>query len=95
MQSGVRQGSSLSPSIFNVFINVYLTSLKSDNTGCCIGGNFVGVIMYADDLILLSATVSGLQSMLNSCTNISRDCLMEFNHKKVYVVLLDLRPSLV
>ena len=60
VQSGVRQGSSASPSVFHIFINVFITELKKLNYGCKINNVFVGVLMYADDLILLSASLDGL-----------------------------------
>lgn len=38
--------------------------------------------MYADDLLLLSATVDGLQRMLNCCKELSSKALINFNCKK-------------
>ena len=38
--------------------------------------------MYADDLILISATVNGLQTMLNCCYNVSANLLLKFNCAK-------------
>ena len=43
---------------------------------------FTGCNMYADDLILLSPTVLGLQVMLNCCHDISFDLLLQFNCNK-------------
>ena len=82
VQSGVRQGSSFSPALFNVFINIFITSLKSGNRGCVINSIFVGVIMYADDFLLLSASVEGLQKMLDICKVVSDNTEMEFNYNK-------------
>ena len=38
--------------------------------------------MYADDLILISANVNGLQTMLNCCYNVSVNLLIKFNCAK-------------
>jgi len=93
--SGVRQGSSLSPTIFNVFMNMFIVRLKALRCGCCIGGYFVGCILYADDIILLSASVDGLQRMLNCCFEVSSDQLLSFNCTKSSCFKIGkLRPNL-
>ena len=82
VRSGVRQCSSLSPAIFNIFINAFIIKLRKVNTGCIINGVFIGCIMYADDLILITATVNGPQTMLNCCYNVSVNLLLKFNYGK-------------
>ena len=64
VSSGVRQGSLLSPALFTLSVNMFTVKMRELNAGCCINGTFVGCIMYADDLIVLSASVSGVQSSL-------------------------------
>jgi len=78
----VRQCSCLSPAIFNVFMNVFIQQLRCLGVGCCISSLFLGCILYADDILLLSPAVVGLQSMLDKCTNVLAELLsFEFNVK--------------
>ena len=52
--AGVRQGGSISPVIFAVYVNSVIDTLRLNAFGCFIGQDFFGVIMYADDLLLIS-----------------------------------------
>ena len=42
--SGVRQGSCLFPSTFNVFTNMFITKLKLLDAGCHIGFTYIGCV---------------------------------------------------
>jgi DMSO/TMAO reductase YedYZ heme-binding membrane subunit len=66
--SGVRQGGILSPILFNVYVDDVIEELKYSSYGCHVGRLFVGCIMYADDLLLMSPSVGGLQRMLDICS---------------------------
>ena len=79
MSSGVRQGSSLSPTLVTLFVNMFIANMRELNAGCCVNGTFVGCIMYVDDLVVLSACVSGLQSLLDCCYQVGITLLLEFN----------------
>ena len=41
-----------------------LLTLKDNDIGCHVGSKFCGVFAYADDIILLSPSINGLQNML-------------------------------
>jgi len=65
-KSGVRQGSSLLPSLFNVFINKVIIDLKKLELGCYVNKTWIGCIHYTEAIILLSASLSSLPVMLNN-----------------------------
>ena len=49
--------------------------------------------MYADDLILISASVNGLQPLLNCCHTVCLDLLLKFNCAKSTCIAIGLRLS--
>ena len=87
--SGVRQGSCLSsPAIFNVFMNVFIQQLRCLGVGCCISSMFLRCILYADDILLLSLSVVGLQSMLDKCSVLAELLSFEFNVDKSHCIVI-------
>jgi len=80
--SGVRQGGVLSGHFFNLYVNDILTSLRRKDLGCHLKNMFVGALMYADDLLLLSASIYDLQSMLDICDTVGKDLGIKFNPSK-------------
>ena len=67
VSNGVRQGAVSSPLLFSVYIDELFGLLQKSGLGCKLYGLYFGVVGYADDLLLLSASRSGLQSMVNMC----------------------------
>jgi len=62
---GVRQESILSPLRFSVYVDGMLKKLNNSNLGCHIKSRYYNAIMHADDLLLISVTISDLQRMIN------------------------------
>ena len=80
--NGVKQRSILSPILFNCYLDVLLKDLNHSKTGCYIGNQYMGCVAYADDVTLLSPSISGLQNMLDKCYAFSKDYSMVFNENK-------------
>ena len=80
--NGVRQGGVLSPLLFNVYINDLSIQLSQTGIGGSIDGKFVNHMIYADDLCVISLSSSGLQSLLNICTDYCQLHDLTFNAKK-------------
>ena len=47
----------LRPKFFNMVMDKLLLELEKSGLGCYVGNSFAGVVAYADDVILLSASV--------------------------------------
>lgn len=85
-ESGVRQGGILSPSLFNLVINDILIGLQNSNLGCFVRSECHNSYMYADDLILLSITITHMNRMTELCNAILSDLNMEINAKKTSII---------
>ena len=78
VNNGVRQGAVSSAIIFAVYIDELLGLLKNSGIGCHINSVFVGAFVFADDILLLSANRSGLQTLVNICHNFALERNLKF-----------------
>ena len=65
VSNGVRQGGVSSAILFAIYIDGLIKLLRESGFGCSIYGEYCGVFIFADDVILLSATRNGLQTMVD------------------------------
>ena len=76
--NGVRQGAVSSAILFVVYIDDLLKLLENSRIGCYINSVFVGAFVFADDILLLSANRSGLQSLIDICQSFASERNLKF-----------------
>jgi Reverse transcriptase (RNA-dependent DNA polymerase) len=82
--SGVRQGRTLSAQpvkMFNSLTSKLTVDLKTQSLGCLLNKTWINCILYADDIIILSASILSLQLMLNNCYEVVNDLGPSINYE--------------
>ncbi|KAG7306499.1 hypothetical protein JYU34_009135 [Plutella xylostella] len=82
LDCGVRQGGLTSPKLFNLYVNRLVGELSGAGVGCSIDGNFVNNISYADDMVLLSPSISALRKLIGICESYAVAHGLRYNVKK-------------
>lgn len=86
MNTGLKQGCILSPLLFNVFINNLTSAINTLGCGIQCGNIVVSMLMYADDIVMLSDTEFKLQSMLNCLSDWCNEWGLHINCNKSKVI---------
>jgi hypothetical protein len=82
----VRQGDTLSPTMFSLYINDLANEINLLGNGIKIGNSEVSILMYADDIVLLADNELKLQQMLETLSSWSLKWRIEVNKSKSKVV---------
>ena len=67
LNNGVKQGEVMSSILYCIYTDCLLKLLRKKKTDCWVNGEYVGIVTYADDLLLISPTLDGLQEMIKTC----------------------------
>ena len=87
VHKGVRQGCSLSPLLFNLFIEHAMLEIKEEyGKGVMVQGDEIKTLRFADDIVILSESGEDLEDMLNS---------MEFVLKSNYGMNINKNKTMV
>ena len=87
---GTRQGCNISPTLFNIYLNDLCKMVKENNCDPVkLGGKDVNMLMYADDIILLSKSKEGLQKSLNVCQRYFVNWKLQLNIRKTKVMVFN------
>ena len=65
LRRGLRQGCSLSPLLFALYISEIGSDLAQSNVGYQLGGMIFSGLLFADDIVLISRTFHGLESLVS------------------------------
>jgi hypothetical protein len=85
---GVRQGCSLSPNLFNIFIDDIIDNISKDNVHAqVIGKMSIPVLIFADDLAIGSFTENGLQRGIDQIVKYCGDWNLKCNLKKTKILV--------
>ena len=86
VNTGLRQGCSLSPLLFNRFINDLALRIKAMGKGVHVDNEHISILLYADDIVLIAENETDLQYMLNELDNWCTSNCMQVNTTKSNVV---------
>ena len=79
VKNGVRQGAVSSPIFFGIYMDRLIKLLRESKLGCQIGSIYYGVMVYADDIILLCPSRLGLQVMIDICQKFAKNNNLKFS----------------
>ena len=79
---GVKQEGILSPSLFYAFIDDLIHQCTKKNIGAYLYRLNISIIVYADDIILLSPSDTQLEMLFDTCGEYSKFWRIKFNAKK-------------
>jgi hypothetical protein len=88
--TGVKQGDISSPILFSLFINeLTLNVINSGRHGVVLPNDFleIFILLLADDVVLISETIVGLQTQLNSLHRASVSLELKVNMNKSNIVV--------
>ncbi len=79
---GTRQGGLSSPFLFNLLYQDMVSILSDMNAGISVNNVAYNTFCYADDLLLCSVTVTGLQKLIDEANRQIKQCGLKFNPAK-------------
>ena len=86
---GLKQGCPLSPLLFNLYINDLARYLGGGKGGVELHGEDLTHFLYADDLVIVSATKAGLQEKLNGLGLFADSKDLTINTKKSKIMVFN------
>lgn len=92
LATGIRQSSSLSATLYLVYINELIDLVINSDKGAVIIDIQVGCPVQADDIALLSCNENSMHQMINICAEYSEKLKFEFSQAKSQIMIFTKRP---
>jgi hypothetical protein len=86
MQEGLKQGCSMSPILFALYVAELGDRLIRSNHGAKIGQEIIPALFFADDMVILAESQEELQRLLDIVSKYGEEKRMTFNEKKSQVL---------
>ena len=86
---GVKQGCALSPTLFNIYMYDLPNIFRQNCDPIKLNDVYLNCLMFADDLVLLSSSDSGLQKCLNSLKDYCAQWQLTVNLNKTKVIIFN------
>lgn len=89
---GVKQGCLLSPLLFDFYINSLADDIKQLDMGITVGTKRISIMLYADDVVLLTDNAKDLQRLLDTVSIWCSKWRLTLNPDKTKIVVFRNRP---
>ena len=86
VRNGVKQGSVLSPTLFSIYVNDLANEICNMQCGVDIDGMNISIMLYADDIVLLSDSEVNLQLMIDKLNDWCHKWRLTVNEAKTKVL---------
>ena len=91
---GVKQGGPLSPRLFAMYIEDLITEIETSEAGIKIKDMKIDIIMYADDILLVSDSQCKLQVLLDITEKYGKKWEIKFNPEKTLYMEVGTSPKI-
>ncbi|KAI5724481.1 hypothetical protein M8J77_003182 [Diaphorina citri] len=95
IKKGVRQGCSLSPHLFNIYIEKAIEKSKEYCTGIVMNGIRTQMLRFADDIAVLAPDEFNLKRSLESMNEVFEEYKMKINMSKTEILVCSKIPEIV